>query len=550
MIFALAGLLLQAAVPVPAPPAPPLAIRRRMAPARAKADLASLFRDEDYPAEALRNRERGTAAFRLEVGIDGMVTDCTIAQSSGFASLDSATCRLLTERARFTPAHDRRGRLLADTIVGRITWRIDPSRLPPLEASSLAITLRSSPAGEVTCTMFQNGQPLGSADCPADYKSGIIALARASGRTEERTEVAIIAPEGEREPVDSVDHGIELVAIDVALSIAPDGSVLDCRVVRDAGRGASAPDGCTPYRRGSPVFRPRARAASGGPRAVTMKIRGYAPPAPPSPLPGPGESARARANLASLFSDDDYPADAVRKREAGTVGFRLQVGVDGLVAGCEIAASSGSASLDSATCRLLTQRARFSPARDRRGEPTTDTVVGRITWRLPEEALTPFKPSLTVETMTVNPAGEVVCATAADGQPARPESCDSDEISEIAALAREAGKIVEGTMVTAITPEGESELADHGNHGRRVVDAETVLSIAPNGSILECRVARKRIAAEFEPGDGEMDPCEDYPVGARLFEPAPGGAPGPTRKVRVGFRIYFRILSQSDLPTT
>jgi hypothetical protein len=54
------------------------------------------------------------------------------------------------------------------------------------------------------------------------------------------------------------------------------------------------------------------------------------------------------------------------------------------VTACTVTESSGSASLDSTTCRLLQERALFTPARDSRGEPVSDTVVSRVSWRLPE----------------------------------------------------------------------------------------------------------------------------------------------------------------------
>jgi protein TonB len=112
-----------------------------------------------------------------------------------------------------------------------------------------------------------------------------------------------------------------------------------------------------------------------------------APPAPPPPPPPPRKvtPARAKANLVSLFSDEDYPASAVRAGESGATGFRLDVGTNGRVANCTVTSSSGSSALDSTTCRLLRSRARFSPATDNTGAPTTDTVSGRIVWRLPAD---------------------------------------------------------------------------------------------------------------------------------------------------------------------
>ncbi len=111
------------------------------------------------------------------------------------------------------------------------------------------------------------------------------------------------------------------------------------------------------------------------------------PPRPPSPPPAPRkvQTAKARANLASYFSDDDYPPSAQRDEESGTTGFRLAIGADGRVSDCSITSSSGSNALDTATCSILRRRARYTPARDDTGNATTDTATGRITWRLPEE---------------------------------------------------------------------------------------------------------------------------------------------------------------------
>jgi protein TonB len=123
------------------------------------------------------------------------------------------------------------------------------------------------------------------------------------------------------------------------------------------------------------------------PVAPPVVITPTAPPAPPAPPPPPPpprrvEPARARANLASYVSNDDYPASALRNEEEGTTGFRLTVGADGRVTNCVVTSSSGSAALDNATCRIMRSRARFTPARDSNGNNTTDTVNARITWRI------------------------------------------------------------------------------------------------------------------------------------------------------------------------
>lgn len=122
---------------------------------------------------------------------------------------------------------------------------------------------------------------------------------------------------------------------------------------------------------------------------------------PPDPFAGRGERAagmtgdsqpmvvgaappqRARANLGSYFSQDDYPASALREAAQGTSRVSLTIGTNGRVVGCSIAASSGNASLDSATCRILQSRARYTPARDQSGNPATGVDRGSVTWVFP-----------------------------------------------------------------------------------------------------------------------------------------------------------------------
>ena len=110
-----------------------------------------------------------------------------------------------------------------------------------------------------------------------------------------------------------------------------------------------------------------------------------APPAPPAAPPPPvvvTKAQSAKGNLQNLFSGDDYPPDALRNEDQGTVSVSLNIGTDGRVTGCSVVGSSGSRSLDNATCRILRSRARFTPAKGSNGQPMTDTYSQRITWRL------------------------------------------------------------------------------------------------------------------------------------------------------------------------
>jgi len=107
------------------------------------------------------------------------------------------------------------------------------------------------------------------------------------------------------------------------------------------------------------------------PSSTTSRIR------QPSTVYRPGSQS-----LVGLFSADDYPADAADRNEQGTTQVAVTVGTDGRVHRCSVVVSSGSASLDGATCRIIATRARFSPAHDRHGHPVAATFPQSVTWRL------------------------------------------------------------------------------------------------------------------------------------------------------------------------
>jgi protein TonB len=84
-----------------------------------------------------------------------------------------------------------------------------------------------------------------------------------------------------------------------------------------------------------------------------------------------------------INGEQDYPPSALDNNEQGTVTVTLQVGPSGRVTGCSTTGNASS-TLKNATCRLLSARARFSPAQDANGNPTTSTYTRNITWRIAE----------------------------------------------------------------------------------------------------------------------------------------------------------------------
>ena len=121
------------------------------------------------------------------------------------------------------------------------------------------------------------------------------------------------------------------------------------------------------------------------PPVITPRAPPAPPPAPPPPKPKLASGATPRSNPGSWATNDDYPSAALRAEEEGVTGFRLTVGTDGRVSECSVTSSSGSSTLDAATCKLITRRARFTPAKDADGNPVTDTYSNRIRWQIPED---------------------------------------------------------------------------------------------------------------------------------------------------------------------
>jgi len=96
--------------------------------------------------------------------------------------------------------------------------------------------------------------------------------------------------------------------------------------------------------------------------------------------------ARPRGDPQSLIGGKDYPASALRAGEQGTVRYILEIGADGRVGGCRVTRSSGSSRLDSATCRIMTERGRFTPAVDSQGNPAPSQEAQAVAWSLPAQA--------------------------------------------------------------------------------------------------------------------------------------------------------------------
>jgi protein TonB len=78
----------------------------------------------DYPAGELRLEHTGVTRFRLTVGADGRVRDCTVTGSSGWPALDATACAKLSSRAKFDPALDGTGARVEGSYSSSVRWQI------------------------------------------------------------------------------------------------------------------------------------------------------------------------------------------------------------------------------------------------------------------------------------------------------------------------------------------------------------------------------------------------------------------------------------------
>lgn len=83
------------------------------------------IRDRDYPREASRAKTGGDVEVRFTIEASGRVTGCRVTRSSGDASLDGTTCRLIEERFRFKPATNGAGEAISSQYGWRQSWWLE-----------------------------------------------------------------------------------------------------------------------------------------------------------------------------------------------------------------------------------------------------------------------------------------------------------------------------------------------------------------------------------------------------------------------------------------
>ncbi|WP_241657402.1 energy transducer TonB [Aurantiacibacter suaedae] len=111
-----------------------------------------------------------------------------------------------------------------------------------------------------------------------------------------------------------------------------------------------------------------------------------APAAPPPAPPPPPSQARAAQrdgfNRWAARIQEAYPSRAIRREIEGNVGVAVTINGEGRVTSCRVTASSGESVLDEAACEGMERYARYDPALDAAGNPTSGSDSLTIVYRL------------------------------------------------------------------------------------------------------------------------------------------------------------------------
>jgi hypothetical protein len=238
---------------------------------------------DDYPAGVDRSAAR-PVAMALTVGPDGRITECLVDGSSRTAALDSATCRLIRSRARFTPARDSAGNAISGTARATIDWATTLSGAEPPLVRTQAVgrmpRVPQAPWESISRLRFKLGQigscqwqstgpvpppPSSNACMNRDLAGMALRMATENKVDLNKSEVVVtlrMPGAGFIEPLRAAPAALVDLAAD--LEIGADGTLTDCRLTRDTVRSSSPQ-------------KPDCRVIFGGPYGSATTSRGGQP---------------------------------------------------------------------------------------------------------------------------------------------------------------------------------------------------------------------------------------------------------------------------------
>jgi outer membrane biosynthesis protein TonB len=97
-------------------------------PPKIKDSWASYVTSDDYPLTAIFARAGGETHILVDVGANGIGSNCRVILRSGREEIDQTTCKVAAERARYTPALDSDGNPVAAPTYMVFRWEMPTPR--------------------------------------------------------------------------------------------------------------------------------------------------------------------------------------------------------------------------------------------------------------------------------------------------------------------------------------------------------------------------------------------------------------------------------------
>ncbi|HET9335105.1 MAG TPA: energy transducer TonB, partial [Sphingomicrobium sp.] len=154
----------------------------------------------------------------------------------------------------------------------------------------------------------------------------------------------------------------------------------------DAAVTASATTAAHPQANATSTSTAPAEATTSSVEAVEAQATAPTPPAAPAPAIATAGSGNAESSARLVHIPPQWvgggptDADNPRGRYQGSLTVQVSVEADGSVSKCAPVRGSGNAGLDEMTCRLVRERARFSPALDAQRRPVAAQAYTTIVW--------------------------------------------------------------------------------------------------------------------------------------------------------------------------
>jgi TonB family protein len=93
----------------------------------------------------------------------------------------------------------------------------------------------------------------------------------------------------------------------------------------------------------------------------------------------------AKGDVKAVFTDDDYPLQALENGHEGSTQYFLMLNEKGGVGGCFVIKPSGVPAIDAIGCQVIRARTKFTPAIDAEGRPIRSTyVTPPVKWKIVE----------------------------------------------------------------------------------------------------------------------------------------------------------------------